>query len=453
MALNVVILAAGNGKRMHSKLPKVLHPLGGIPLLLHVVKTAQSLHPERIYIVHGCGNEEVKRHLTHLQVTWVLQGEPKGTGHALYQALPLINDEERVLVLYGDVPLIKTSTLQHLLTTTQQNPLGLLVACLEDPTNFGRIIRDDRNTICQIVEHREATPQQLLIKEINTGILTASSSALKKWLPQLKDKNTQAEYYLTDIISIAVKEGVQIVDILASCNKEISGVNDRRELMVLERHYQVQKAYELLMQGVLIIDPQRFDCRGNLTLGKDVQIDVNVILEGEVTIGEGSIIGPDTVLKNVHIGKNVTIKSHCVIEDAVIKDGCVVGPFAHIRPHTELKEGVHVGNFVELKNATIGSHSKVNHVTYLGDTHMGEKVNVGAGTITCNYDGHHKHFTEIEDGAFIGSGTELVAPIRVGKNAYIGAGSTITRDVPKELLTLARTRQITVKEWKKKSSL
>lgn len=450
-SLSVVILAAGNGKRMHSALPKVLHPLGGIPLLHHVVKTAQALTPDAIYVVYGNGGDQVKSTLKDLPVNWIEQQEQKGTGHALMQVVPHIANEQRILVLYGDVPLITTTTLQQLLELTPSEQLGLLVAKFDNPNGFGRIIRNDNNQVIAIVEHKDANEEQRHINEINTGILTASAGHFKKWLPQLKNNNAQSEYYLTDIVSLAVQEKVAVNSTTAPCNKEVSGINDRKELMILERHYQLQKAQELLLRGVTIVDPLRFDCRGVATVSADVEIDINVILEGNVSIAQGSHIGPNTILKNVQVGKNVTIKSNCVIEDAIIGDHCIIGPFARIRPNTVLAANAHVGNFVELKNSQIGSNSKVNHLTYLGDCTVGQDVNVGAGTITCNYDGQVKMPTVIEDEAFIGSGTQLVAPVTIGERAYIGAGSTITKDAPAGELTLARTKQVTLKGWKKKA--
>jgi bifunctional UDP-N-acetylglucosamine pyrophosphorylase/glucosamine-1-phosphate N-acetyltransferase len=449
MNLSIVILAAGNGKRMYSAVPKILHPLGGVPLLARVVATAQSLNPHSIFIVYGGDRGQVRETLGNMPViSWVEQSEPRGTGHALLQAMPLIENDHRILVLYGDVPLISTATLQLLLKTVSTDNLGLLVTELDDPTGFGRIIRDEQKCITAIIEHKDATPEQLCIKEINTGILTASASALKRWLPQLQNKNTQGEYYLTDIVTMAVAENTQVIGTPVTCAKEVRGVNDRKELMELERFYQQHVAEQLLKQGVTFYDSMRFDCRGELHASEDVIIDVNVIIEGKVSIASGSVIGANTVLKNVTIGKNVIIKPHCVIDGAVIGDNCVVGPFAHIRPQTYLDEQVHIGNFVELKNTKIGSDSKANHLSYLGDAEIGVSVNVGAGTITCNYDGAVKNHTIIEDDAFIGSGTELVAPVVIGQGAYIGAGSTITKDAPKHALTIARARQTTVNGWK-----
>lgn len=449
MQLSVVILAAGNGKRMMSCLPKVLHSLGGSPLLLHVINAAKQLKPKHTFVVYSGQHQEVKERLQNADVQWIMQPEPMGTGHALLQVLPYLSSNEKVLILYGDVPLIQPATLEKLVTQTGPHELGLLTACLENPGGFGRIIRDDEESVVAIIEQKDATAEQLSICEINTGIMTAQASLFQKWLPQIGNSNAQGEFYLTDCVALAVQDHVKIRDFLASCNIEISGVNDRVELIKLERFYQQRLAKTLLMQGVTIIDPERFDCRGQASIAQDVQIDINVILEGDVHIGQGSYIGANSILKNVTIGKHVHIKPSSIIEDAVIADGCMIGPFARIRPNTRLSTEVHVGNFVELKNTQIESGSKVNHLTYLGDTVVGKNVNVGAGTITCNYDGVNKNTTVIKDGAFIGSGTELVAPLTVGEGAYIAAGSTITKDAPQEALTIARTKQITLKNWKK----
>lgn len=448
--LSIVILAAGNSRRMQSSTPKVLHPLGGIPLLLHVLKAAQLLNPETIYIVHGHGAGLLKKCLEGFPVQLVEQNEARGTGHALLQVMPLLDDAHRLLVLYGDVPLIQPRTLQKLLAATSHDELGVLVAHLDNPSGFGRIIRDCDHNITGIVEHKDATEEELKISEINTGIITTPVSKLKQWLPRLTNHNTQSEYYLTDIFPLAVQDKVKIVEQLANCSKEIQGVNTRQELISLERYYQQQLANKFLSEGVTILDPQRFDCRGSIQLAKDVVVDINVILEGDVVVGEGTMIGPHTVLRNVHIGNNTIIKANSMIEDAIIGDNCIIGPFARIRPNTRLSDGVHVGNFVELKNTQVASHSKVNHHTYLGDTIVGSHVNVGAGTITCNYDGKSKHQTVIKDGAFIGSGTELVAPLVIGDKAYIGAGSTLTKDAPEGQLTLSRAKQVSIKDWKRK---
>lgn len=453
MGLHIIILAAGKGQRMMSDLPKVLHPLGGKPLLERVVNTAQQLTPQAIHVVYGNGGSAVMEILQHLPVNWVEQPQLLGTGHAVLQALPHCPDEERVLILYGDVPLISAELLKTLLSQTPAEGLGLIVADLANPQGFGRIIRNESGQIVAIIEQRDATEQQLRIQEINTGIITAPARYLKKWLPQLKNTNRQQEYYLTDIIAVAAREGLDVYGAKASCSEETRGVNDKLELAALERIYQRQTALALLAQGVMVADPARLDIRGETSIAADVFLDINVILEGRVVIGKNSRIGPHVWLKNVEIGENVEILANSVIEGAVIGDHCHIGPFARIRPDTVLAAGVKIGNFVEVKKTKIGVRSKVPHLTYLGDAALGEHVNIGAGAITCNYDGQDKHPTQIGDGAFIGSHTALVAPVIIGKNATIGAGSTITRDAPADTLTVARAKQVTVKGWRRRQKL
>ncbi len=450
MGLNVVILAAGKGKRMASGKPKILHPLGGIPLLERVVNTARSLQVSAIHVVYGNGGSEVREKLDYLPVHWVEQKEQLGTGHAVLQAIPFCQDEDQVLVLYGDVPLISINTLEDLLKITPKNSLGLVVAELPDPSGLGRIIRNETGRIIRIVEHKDASEEQRNIREINTGILTAPARQLKTWLPRLKNANRQKEYYLTDTIELAVKDGVSVEGVTARCSEEVQGVNDHWELMKLERYYQQLMAKKLALAGVTIVDPNRFDIRGeDVEMGSDVFIDVNVILEGKIRIGNHTRIGPNVCLKNVTIGNDVDIQSNTVIEGATIADHCSAGPFARIRPGSVLKNGAKVGNFVEMKKSTLGPASKANHLSYLGDTMIGKNVNVGAGTITCNYDGANKSKTIIEDNAFIGSNTSLVAPVKIGKGATIGAGSTITQNAPGKKLTLARARQKTIESWKR----
>lgn len=449
MKLHVVVLAAGKGQRMMSELPKVLHPLGGKPLLEHVIKTAQQLSPAAIHVVFGNGGSQVSQALSYLPVNWVEQTELLGTGHAVSQALPHCPEDARVLILYGDVPLISLESLNNLLTKTPENQLGLIVAELPNPTGFGRIIRNDSGHITAIVEQRDASLQQQAIKEINTGIITAPARQLKKWLPSLKNNNKQGEYYLTDIVALAASEGLTAHGAQASCVEETRGVNDRAELAVLERFYQYQSALMLMRQGVTLADPHRFDARGEISVGADSYIDINVILEGKVIIGKECRIGPNVYLKNVVIENNVEIFANSVIEGAEIADGCQIGPFARIRPGTILEKGVKIGNFVEVKKSRLGRNTKAQHLTYLGDAEIGAEVNIGAGTITCNYDGQNKNPTHIGNGAFIGSNTSLVAPINIGDNATIGAGSTITRDAPADTLTVARARQASVKGWKR----
>ena len=451
MGLSVVILAAGKGKRMASGISKVLHSVGGISLLERVLNTARSLEAYAIYVVYNSSSESLLHEkFNHLPVHWVEQNEQLGTGHAVSKVIPFCNDDnDQILVLYGDVPLISAKTLQDLLHSTPFDGLGLLVAKLPDPTGLGRIIRNELGNIISIVEHKDANKQQLKICEINTGIMTTSSKNLKRWLPKLDNNNQQKEYYLTDIVAMAVAEGCPVGDVMAHCFEEVQGVNNRWDLTKLERYFQQSMAKKLALAGATIIDPNRIDIRGdNVYVSHDVVIDVNVILEGKIRLGRNVRIGPNVLLKNVTIDKNTEILSNSVIEDTVIGPQCSVGPFARIRPGSILEKGVKVGNFVEIKKSTLRIESKVNHLTYLGDAIIGKNVNIGAGTITCNYDGANKWPTKIEDGAFIGSHATLVAPIIIGKNATIGAGSTITQDAPANHLTLSRERQHTIKNWR-----
>lgn len=455
MTLSIIILAAGQGKRMKSSLPKVLHPLAGIPLLQRVVTTATALAAKNIYVVYGNGGGLVREAMQNLPVQWIEQKQQLGTGHAVLQALPQIPDNQTVLILYGDVPLISKKTLQKLLDTAPKIGLGILITERPNPFGYGRILRDVKEKIIAIVEQKDATAKQRQITEINTGILTAPAKLLKAWLPKLANNNAQKEYYLTDVVAQAVADHCEVVGVLADTLEETQGVNDLCELSKLERYYQQQQAQQLMLQGVTIMDPQRLDVRGELTAAEDVTIDVNVIIEGKVSIGSHSKIGPNTFLRNVQIGKNVEIFPNCVIEDAKIDDGCHIGPFARIRPGSELAKNVHVGNFVEIKKVQLGENSKANHLAYLGDSVIGKNVNIGAGVITCNYDGTAKHVTTIKDGAFIGSDSQLIAPVTIGENAYIGSGSSINKDAPANKLTIARAKQVTIENWKppkKKSS-
>jgi bifunctional UDP-N-acetylglucosamine pyrophosphorylase / glucosamine-1-phosphate N-acetyltransferase len=447
--LHIIILAAGKGVRMNSSLPKVLQPLGGKPLLAHVVETAKSLQPKKIHIVYGAGGDQVKKAFPGDKLNWVQQKKQLGTAHAVSQVLPFLPNNARVLILYGDVPLIKSNTLQKLVAKTAPENLGLLVAKLDNPRGFGRILRDKLGNVISIIEEKDASLSQKEIKEINTGIMFVKANLLKRSLPRIKPNNAQKEYYLTDLISLATTFDLKITAAFVENSAEIIGVNDKVQLAQLERIYQMHKAHELLQQGVTIIDPMRFDLRGNLHVAKDVTIDINSVFEGEVFIGANSYIGANCFLRNVKIGENVSIKSNCVIEDSIIEDHCLIGPFARIRPESHIKRKAHVGNFVEVKKTTLGEASKANHLTYLGDAEIGKDVNIGAGTITCNYDGVNKYQTIIEDGAFIGSDTQFIAPVRVGKNATIGAGSTIATDAPRNKLTLSRARQVTVPNWRR----
>jgi len=449
MLLNVIILAAGQGKRMQSRLPKVLHSLAGKPLLEHIVITAQSLNPKDIYIVYGHGGAQVREHLQHLAINWVEQAQQLGTGHAVQQAIPKINDDTQVLVLVGDAPLITTGTLQKLIAQTPANCVGIVTVTTPNPSGLGRIIRDQKNNVMGIVEEKDASTTEKQIQEINSGIIIAPAKKLKMWLAALKNNNQQAEYYLTDIIGMAAAENISITTISAISCEEVQGINDRIQLAQLERYYQLQQAQKLMLQGVTLIDPQRFDVRGELICAADVTIDVNVIIEGKVTLGPDSYVGANTILRNVTAGKNVIIKPNSIIEDATIGNACTIGPFARIRPGTVLADGVHIGNFVEIKNSTIANQSKINHLSYVGDAAIGQSVNIGAGTITCNYDGANKHQTIIEDDVFVGSNTALVAPITVKKGSTIGAGSTISRDVPANSLALTRAETRSIPAWKR----
>jgi bifunctional UDP-N-acetylglucosamine pyrophosphorylase / glucosamine-1-phosphate N-acetyltransferase len=442
MALSIVILAAGQGKRMKSQTAKVLHRLAGKPLLEHVMTTASKLSPGTTpIIVYGHQGESVKHALAHLNAIWVEQTHPLGTGHALQQTLAHIPDQDQVLVLYGDVPLIATETLKKCLTHTPAHTIGIITAHFPDPTGLGRIIRDSQNKIIRIVEEKEASTSERILQEINSGIYLIPASFLKKWLPALSNQNTQQEYYLTDIIAIAAQEKMPIYSHEPCHYKEVLGINDKIQLAALERFYQHQLAEKLMHQGVTLLDPARVDVRGDLIVGTDVMIDINVIIEGNVKIGNFCTIGPHTLLRNVTLGDHVTIQANSIIDGAEIASHCVIGPFARIRPGTRLGEHVHLGNFVETKNSIIADAAKINHLTYIGDSEIGRHVNIGAGTITCNYDGVNKYKTIIGDHAFIGSNTSLVAPITIGKGATIGAGSTLTRDAPAEQLTLSRAKQ------------
>ncbi len=448
MSLEIVILAAGQGTRMRSTLPKVLHPLAGRPLLEHVIGTARQLEARAIHVVYGHGGELVRERLGGLDVNWVEQAEQLGTGHAVAQAMPAVGDDARVLVLYGDVPLIGADTLRRLAVAAADG-LGLLTAELDDPTGYGRILRDGEGRVVGIVEHKDASPEQLAIREINTGFLAAAAADLRRWLGALSNDNAQGEYYLTDIVGMATAEGLPVNAVPPGAIDEILGVNDRAQLAHLERAFQRREAERLMRAGTTLLDPARFDLRGSLQAGCDVTIDVNCVFEGEVVLGDEVRIGPNCLLRNVRVADRVEILANCVIEDAVIGAGARIGPFARIRPGTRLAEQVHIGNFVEVKNADIGAGSKVNHLSYVGDADIGSRVNVGAGTITCNYDGAYKHRTVIGDDAFIGSDTQLVAPVKVGAGATIGAGTTLTKDAPPGELTLSRVPQQTRKGWKR----
>ena len=447
--LEIVILAAGQGKRMYSDTPKVLHHLAGRPLLAHVLESARTLKPAAVHVVYGHGGERVREAFAQAGVNWARQAEQKGTGHAVAQATPAVSDQATVLVLYGDVPLIRSQTLQELLQAAGSGSLALLTAELEQPAGYGRIIRDKAGQVTRIVESKDATPEEAAVREVNTGFLAVPATRLKKWLAGLRNHNVQGEYYLTDIIAMAVAEGVPIATRSPRDISEILGVNSKQELAQLERVYQNQRAQQLMEQGVTLRDPARFDVRGELRCGRDVVIDVNVVFEGKVVLGDGVHIGPNNVIRDTTVGERTQILPNCVIEESAIGSECRIGPFTRLRPGAQIADRVHLGNFVEVKKSRVGSGSKINHLSYVGDTTVGQGVNIGAGTIVCNYDGANKHPTTIGDNAFIGSNTALVAPVNVGAGATIGAGSVITKDAPEGELTLTRVPQSTKPGWKR----
>lgn len=451
MNLQIIILAAGQGKRMYSNTPKVLHPIAGKPMLARVVDTALQLNPNAIHVIYGHGGESLKQALPDLPVHWVHQAEQLGTGHAVMQALPHLPSDSQVLVLSADVPLIHTSTLLSLIECTKTNPscLALLVACFENPYGLGRIIRNNQGEISTIVEEKDATTQEKNVKEIYTGICCTNSDNFAKWLPQLNNDNAQSEYYLTEIIRLASKESTAITSLTVHDHSEIQGVNNRLQLQELERIFQKRTAEQLLAQGVGIADAARIDIRGRLHCGKDVFIDVNCVFKGEVHLGNDCIIGPNCVLSDVTLADGCEVHANSVLEGTTLGERCHIGPFARLRAGTKLAAECKIGNFVETKKAEFGEGSKASHLSYLGDVLIGKEVNIGAGTITCNYDGVNKHQTIIEDGAFIGSDTQLVAPVTVGAQATIGAGSTIRRNAPAGELTLSETKQKTLQGWKR----
>ena len=429
MKLAVVILAAGQGKRMKSDLPKVLQPLAGVPLLGHVVSRARGLNPSSVHVVYGHGGEAVRAALAKEDLHWALQAEQLGTGHAVMQAMPKVADDELVLVLYGDVPLIRVETLRQLIAAAGAKAMSLLTVMLDNPAGYGRIVRKS-GAIQKIVEQKDATKAQLKIREGNSGIMAVPAKLLRRWLGKLKNANSQGEYYLTDVIAMAVKDKVKVTPLIAPTLAEVLGVNDKVQLAELEAMHRAERARELMVAGATLIDPARIDIRGDVSVGRDVFLDANVLLEGKVTLGDRVRIGPNVVLRDVTIGADCVIHPNSVLEQSILGTGCIIGPYARVRPGSKLGANVHIGNFVELKKTEIADGSKANHLTYLGDAVIGKGVNVGAGTITCNYDGVNKSTTTIEDGAFIGSGNMLVAPVRIGKDATTGAGTTITKDAP-----------------------
>lgn len=447
--LHVVILAAGQGSRMKSSLPKVLHKVAGRAMLHHVIDTAQTLGAEKVHGVIGHGADQVKAASTAYSVSWVMQEQQLGTGHAVAQALPELPDDARVLVLYGDVPLTTAETLQGLVQDLDETTLGLLTVTLDNPQGYGRILRNEKGQVTAIVEQKDASAEQLAITEVNTGILAVSARHLKDWLPQLSSSNAQGEYYLTDIIAMAVQAGMTVNVAQPGNPFEVQGVNNRLQLAELERWYQRRVADRLMTEGATLADPARVDVRGELNIGNDVLIDVNVVFNGKVTLGNHVSIGPGCVITDANIGDGAQIHAHSVIEQASVGPKAQVGPFARLRPGTQLAANTKVGNFVETKKTIVGEGSKINHLSYVGDATLGTNVNVGAGTITCNYDGVNKYQTVLGDGVFVGSNSSLVAPVTVRAGATVGAGSTITKDVPEHELAVARGRQRNISGWQK----
>ncbi|MDB5989674.1 MAG: N-acetylglucosamine-phosphate uridyltransferase [Herbaspirillum sp.] len=444
--MNVIILAAGLGKRMQSALPKVLHPLAGKPLLSHVLDTARALSPSRLCVVYGHGGDAVPSLLAAPDLAFALQEPQLGTGHAVMQALPHLDDAVPTLILYGDVPLTRATTLQRLLEIAGKDKLGILTIEMADPSGYGRIVREN-GRIVRIVEQKDANAAEKAISEVNTGIMVVPTPQLRRWLATLSNQNAQGEYYLTDIVARAVADEVPVVAAHPDTLAETLGVNSKSQLAELERLHQRALAQALLEQGVTLLDPSRIDIRGTLRCGRDVTIDIGCVFEGAVELADGVVIGAHCVIKNARIGAAVQIKPFCHIEDATVGAAGQIGPYARLRPGTVLAEDVHIGNFVEVKNSTIAAHSKANHLTYVGDSEVGTRVNIGAGTITCNYDGVNKLRTVIEDDVFIGSATQLIAPVRVGAGATIGAGTTLTKEAPAGKLTVSRAKQITIEGW------
>jgi bifunctional UDP-N-acetylglucosamine pyrophosphorylase/glucosamine-1-phosphate N-acetyltransferase len=449
LPLEIIILAAGKGTRMRSRLPKVLHPIGGRPMIRHVLDRAHELKARAINIIVGHGAAPIKAALAGEVVTFIEQQEQLGTGHAVQQALPKITADTIVLLLYGDVPLISTATLESLVALVSENSIGLLTAELADPSGYGRIVRNRDRQVCAIVEHKDATVEQRQIREINSGIMAVGGGNLLRWIPKLTNNNAQGEYYLTDIIALAQAEAVSVKTLCTTDLDEIAGVNDREQQAQLERAYQRRQARQLMSEGLTLLDPHRFDLRGSLKMGMDCVIDVNCVIEGEVVLGDGVTLGPNCYLKNATVGSDVTILANTLIEDAIIADECNLGPFARLRPGTRLDNGAKIGNFVETKNAHIGTNSKINHLSYVGDASLGSGVNIGAGTITCNYDGVNKSHTEIADNVFVGSNTALVAPVTVAAGATVAAGSTVTGDIGAGQLGIARARQRNIDGWRR----
>jgi len=447
MPLDVIVLAAGQGKRMRSDLPKVLHPIAGRPLLAHVLDAARTLNPRKTVVVHGHGAEKVRAAFAQAPVEWVLQSDQLGTAHAVQQAMAHVNGGGDVLILYGDVPLVRPDSLKRLVDAAREG-VAVMTTEVDDPRGYGRIVRNPGGAVERIVEEKDASGAERAIREINAGFMALDGKRLGGWLGQISNRNAQKEYYLTDVVSLAVKERVPVIGVKVHDPMEVAGVNSKAELAALERAYQRSQARRLMDAGVSLADPERIDVRGELACGRDVAIDVNCIFEGRVSLGDGVRIGPNCVLRNVTLGAGSEVLAFSHLEESEVGVRCRVGPYARLRPGASLAEDVHVGNFVEVKASRLGAHSKANHLSYIGDSDIGAKVNIGAGTITCNYDGVSKNRTVIEDDCFIGSDTTLVAPVRVARGSYIGAGSTITKDTPAGQLTLARGRQVSVPGWK-----
>jgi bifunctional UDP-N-acetylglucosamine pyrophosphorylase/glucosamine-1-phosphate N-acetyltransferase len=450
MQLEVIILAAGQGTRMKSSLPKVLHPLAGRPLLEHVVATALSMEPAAVHVVVGHGAEQVEQQLAHFDVNWVVQHEQLGTGHGVLQALPFVSPDSAVLVLYGDVPLIRSDTLAALVSMAETGP-ALLTARVADSTGYGRILRDAAGALVGVVEHKDATEEQRAIDEINTGLLAAPARDFLEYLPRVGNSNKQGEYYLPDILGMAVAQGRTVASCLADSELEVLGVNDRVQLNQLEREYQRRQAEQLMRAGVTVADINRLDVRGTLSCGQDVSIDVNVVFEGQVSLGDGVMIGPNCVLRDVTVAAGASIHAMSHLQEARIGERCNIGPYARLRPGTVLSDDAKIGNFVETKNANIGVGSKVNHLSYVGDCVVGDGSNIGAGTITCNYDGVNKHKTNIGDSVFVGSNSTLVAPLEIGDRGFVAAGSTVTKKVGEEELAVSRSRQRNIEGWERPS--
>ncbi|MEQ8428761.1 MAG: bifunctional UDP-N-acetylglucosamine diphosphorylase/glucosamine-1-phosphate N-acetyltransferase GlmU [Gammaproteobacteria bacterium] len=449
MSVSIVILAAGQGTRMYSDKPKVLHQLAGKSLLEHVYHTAMDIPHREIHIVYGHGGEQVPDEMQHLQANWVEQKEQLGTAHAVEQALPAIPDVDEVLILYGDVPLITAQSLQALIAAASESGFALMTAYLEDPRGYGRIIRDDIDNVLAIVEDKDADDEQRRICEINTGLMVVKADLLKRWIAAIENNNKQKEYYLTDIVALAIKDGVNVNSILAEASIEIQGINNRVQLSEAERYYQLVQAHHLMQHGVGLMDPSRFDLRGDLEVGRDIVFDINVIFEGRVKLGNNISIGANCYIKDCIIGDDTVILPNTMIDNAVIGKSCRVGPFARIRPDSTLSDEVHIGNFVEIKKTEVGSGSKINHLSYVGDSHVGQHTNIGAGVITCNYDGANKHQTIIGDNVFVGSDAQLIAPVTISSGATIAAGTTVSKNVAENALAITRPEQREIKKWKR----